>query len=106
MAQGVNQDCWLLEYPCQFVLCRHVKCRSAGLRLVDPTARREYWSIGVLGVKAEIDLIFTILPLWLGGCTFNPLLIIGQCNRAHRREKNSSMCQLGKRGNWPGKKFI
>jgi hypothetical protein len=22
---GVNQDCWLLEYPWQFVLCQHVK---------------------------------------------------------------------------------
>ena len=28
---GVNQDCWLLEYPWQFVLCRHVKYRSAGV---------------------------------------------------------------------------
>jgi hypothetical protein len=26
---GVNQDCWLLENPWQFVLCRHVNVRSA-----------------------------------------------------------------------------
>jgi hypothetical protein len=28
---GVNQDCWLLENPWQFVLCRHVNVRSAGV---------------------------------------------------------------------------
>ena len=28
---GVNQYRWLLEYPRKFVLCRHVKCRSAGV---------------------------------------------------------------------------
>ena len=27
----VNQDRWLLEYTWQFVVCRHVKCRSAGV---------------------------------------------------------------------------
>ena len=31
--------------------------------LVEPTARREYWSNGVLGLKVEIGLIFTFLPL-------------------------------------------
>ena len=31
-------------------------CRSVGLRLVDPTARREYWRIGVLEViQTEVD---------------------------------------------------
>jgi hypothetical protein len=25
---GVNQDCWLLECPWQFELCRHVKLQS------------------------------------------------------------------------------
>ena len=30
-AKGVNQDCWLLVYPWQFVVCRHVKCRSSGV---------------------------------------------------------------------------
>ena len=52
---GVNRNCWLLEYPWQFVLGRHVKCRSAGLRLGEST--------GVLGLKAEIDLILTLIPL-------------------------------------------
>jgi hypothetical protein len=28
---GVNQDRWLLEYTWQFVVCRHIKCRSAGV---------------------------------------------------------------------------
>jgi hypothetical protein len=40
---GVNQDRWLLEYTWQFVVCRHVRCKSAGLRLVElvnPTSRR------------------------------------------------------------------
>ena len=31
LLSGVNQDCWLLEYPWPFVLCRHVKCRGAGV---------------------------------------------------------------------------
>jgi hypothetical protein len=52
---GVNQYCWLLEYPLQFVVCRHVKCRSVGLRLVEPPVRGAYgservlekWSVGL-----------------------------------------------------------
>jgi hypothetical protein len=30
---------------------------------VEPTARREYWKNGVLGLKEEIDLIFNLLAL-------------------------------------------
>ena len=29
---GVNQDCWLLVYSWQLVVCRHVKCWSVGLK--------------------------------------------------------------------------
>ena len=38
--QGVNQDCWLLEYPWRFLLGRGVKCWSAGVL--------ECWRNGVL----------------------------------------------------------
>jgi hypothetical protein len=34
----VNQDCWLLEYPWQFVVRRDIKCWSAGVL--------EKWSVG------------------------------------------------------------
>jgi len=33
---------------------------SAGLRSGEPTARREEWSSGVLGLKAGMDLIFKL----------------------------------------------
>ena len=52
---GVNQYCWLFVYPWQFVVCLHVKCGNVGLRLGERN--------GVLGLKAEMDLIFTLLPL-------------------------------------------
>jgi serine O-acetyltransferase len=39
---GVNQDCWLLEHPWQFVLCRHPRFVAYGTPtgdLPDPVAR-------------------------------------------------------------------
>jgi hypothetical protein len=48
----VNQGCWVWEYPRRL---EKNKDWSADLRLGE--------SKGVLGLKAEIDLIFTLLPL-------------------------------------------
>jgi hypothetical protein len=35
---GMNHDCWLLEYPWQFVLCRYVRCRNTPVLQVLLTA--------------------------------------------------------------------
>jgi hypothetical protein len=49
---------------CVMPTCKVQKCWPPARRgLILPTARREYWSNGVLGLKAEIDLIYTLLPL-------------------------------------------
>jgi len=52
LARGVNQDCCLLKYPCQFVACQHTRYLSNGVV--------ECWSVGALErwvQKVEKDLI-------------------------------------------------
>ena len=52
MRRGVNQGCWLLEIRGN--LC-YADMQNVGVL--------EYWSKGVLGLKAEIALVFTLLPM-------------------------------------------
>jgi len=58
-----HKDSWVLEYPGQLE-----KNKNWSVGVVEwwkkiRTGVLEYWSNGVLGLKAEIDLIFTLSPL-------------------------------------------
>jgi hypothetical protein len=43
--RGVNQDCWSFGiYVAIWLVCRHVKCRRAGLRLGESIGVVERWA--------------------------------------------------------------